>query len=39
MLKTGNGSGRRYAELRKDDLVRERKRASCSVATETKKRV
>src|SRR5260370_27392889 len=41
MLKTGNGRGRRrrYTELRKDDLVRERKRASCSVAAETKRRV
>jgi len=35
MLETGNGRG----ELRKDDLVRKRKRASCSVATETKRRV
>ena len=25
MLETGNGRGRRYTELRKDDLVRERK--------------
>jgi len=39
MLETGNGRGRRYTELRKDDLVRERKGASHSVATETKRRV
>jgi hypothetical protein len=39
MLKTGNGRGRRYTEMRKDDLVRERKRVSCSVAAETKRRV
>jgi hypothetical protein len=39
MLKTGNGRGRRYTELPKDDLVRERKRASGSVTTETKRRV
>jgi len=39
MLETGNGRSRRHTELRKDDLVGERKRASCSVATESKRRV
>ena len=38
MLETSNGRGRRYIELRKNDLVRKEKRASCFVATETKRR-
>ena len=39
MLEDNNRRGRRYTELRKDDLVRKRKRASCSVVAETKRRV